>query len=102
MEEVKQSRVHLDLAKRIVDKIANGESHISQQAAVNILKELLEGHIALEIRNANRIPEKWFKSKKIDKVNLTNELSSYLQQINFAETELFNENLEKKFNNFKY
>jgi hypothetical protein len=78
MEEVKHSRVHLDLAKRIVDKIADGESHISQQAAVHILKELLEGHIGLEIRNVHKIPEKWFESKKTDKINLTNELSSYL------------------------
>jgi len=45
MEEFKQSRVHLDLAKRIVEKISEGESHISQQAALLILKPLLEGHI---------------------------------------------------------
>lgn len=45
MEEVKQTRVHLDLANRIVNKIAEGESHISQEAALFILKPLLEGHI---------------------------------------------------------
>ena len=49
-EEVKQSRVHLDIAKRIVDKLADGECHISQQVAINVLKQLLEENITLAIQ----------------------------------------------------
>ena len=45
MEEEKQSRVHFDLAKRIVETIANGEEYMSQQAALQVLKPLLEDNI---------------------------------------------------------
>jgi len=49
MEEQKQSRVHFDLAKKIVDTIANGEDQISQQAVFQVLKPLLEDNIAPKI-----------------------------------------------------
>ena len=62
MEEVKQSRVHLDLAKSIVNKISNGECHVSQRAAAFILKPLLEDHISPAILKVNKIPEKWYKN----------------------------------------
>ena len=45
MEEEKQSRVHLDIAKRIVDTLADGECHVSQLAAQHVLKPLLEDFI---------------------------------------------------------
>ena len=45
MEEEKQSRVHFDLAKRIVDTIANGEENVSEQAVHQVLKPLLEDNI---------------------------------------------------------
>ena len=37
MEEVKQSRIHLDMAKRIVDKLADGESHIQKEQCCKFL-----------------------------------------------------------------
>ncbi len=51
MEEVKQSRVHLDIAKRIVEKLADGKDHVTQNACKKVLKPLLEGHIGLAILN---------------------------------------------------
>lgn len=47
MEEVKQSRVHLDLAQRIVEIMtADGESHITRKAASEVLKPILEYYIS--------------------------------------------------------
>jgi hypothetical protein len=45
MEEAKQSIVHLDIAQSIVNKLAEGESHVSQEVILQVLKPLLEGHI---------------------------------------------------------
>ena len=47
MEEEKQSRVHCDIAKRIVDTISDGEQEVSQQAVLQVLKPLLEKNISL-------------------------------------------------------
>ena len=47
MEEEKQSRVHFDIAKKIVDTIANGEDQLSQQAVIQVLKPLLEENITI-------------------------------------------------------
>ena len=41
VEEEKQSRKHLDLARRIVETIANGEDQLSQQAVILVLKPFL-------------------------------------------------------------
>jgi UDP-N-acetyl-D-mannosaminuronate dehydrogenase len=60
MEEEKQTRVHFDIAKRIVDTIANGEDQISQQAVLQVLKPLLEENISLAIQKFHKIPERWF------------------------------------------
>ena len=46
MEEVKQSSVHLAIAKLIVEELADGDCHVTQQAAQQVLKPLLEDHIA--------------------------------------------------------
>ena len=90
MEEVKQTRVHLDIAKRIVDKLTDGESYISQNAALQVLKPLMRDHIAPAILEENRMPEDWFIDERTSKDKLLNELSSYLQRINFIETMNFN------------
>ena len=42
---MKQSRIHLDIATRIVDTLADGESYISQNAAVQVLKPFLKDQI---------------------------------------------------------
>ena len=60
MEEEKQSRVHLDIAKRIVDTLADGEYHVSQLAAQQVLKPLLEDNILNLILKKHKIPENWF------------------------------------------
>ena len=57
MEEEKQSSVHLAIAKRIVDTLANGECHVSQQAALQVLKPLLEDFIGPGILKKHKIPE---------------------------------------------
>ena len=81
MEEVKQSRVHLDIATRIVDTIADGESYISQNAALQVLKPFLISQISADILEENRMPENWFIDEITPKDKLVNELSSYLQRI---------------------
>ena len=60
MEEEKQSRVHLDIAKRIVDTLADGECHVSQIAAQHFLKPLLEDFIAPGILKKHKLTENWF------------------------------------------
>ena len=60
MEEEKQSRVNLDIAKRIIDTLADGECHVSQQAAQQVLKPLLEDHIVSAILKKHKLPENWF------------------------------------------
>ena len=49
MEEEKQSKavLHLDIAKRIVEKLADAKSQISQKAVLQVLQPLLEDHIPL-------------------------------------------------------
>ena len=78
MEEQKLSRVHFDLAKKIIDTIADGEDHISQQAVFQVLKPLLEDNITAKIQREHKIPDRWFTNNETDKNNLINELSSYL------------------------
>ena len=49
MEEEKHSRAvfHLDIAKRIVEKLADAKSQISKKAILQVLQSLLEDHIPL-------------------------------------------------------
>jgi hypothetical protein len=49
MEEEKQSRVHLDIAKRIVKTLCMGEEQVSQQTALQVLKPLLEENITYAV-----------------------------------------------------
>ncbi len=57
MEEEKQSAVHLAIAKRIVDTLSDEDCHVSQQAALYVLKPLLEDHIISAILKKNKIPK---------------------------------------------
>ena len=45
MEEVKYSSIHFAIAKILVDRIEDGKGQVSQQAVLQVLKPLLEGHI---------------------------------------------------------
>ena len=81
MEEEKQSRVHFDIAKLIVDKLADEESVVTQQAALQVLKPLLDGHIGAAILNLRKMPETWFTNNFTPKNVLINELSDYLHKI---------------------
>ena len=54
MEEQKLSRVHFDLAKKIIDTIAHGEDQISQQAVFQVLKPLLEDNITAKIQREHK------------------------------------------------
>ena len=90
MEEEKQSRVHLDLARRIFTTMADGEGYITQEVAIKVLKPLLEEFIAPGILKIHTMPEKWFKKKITVKDDLINDLSSYLQKIKFIEPDTFN------------
>jgi UDP-N-acetyl-D-mannosaminuronate dehydrogenase len=60
---VKQSRIHLDIARRIVDTLANGESIILQNAAVKVLKPLLKDHITRATLKVHKLPEDWFTNE---------------------------------------
>jgi hypothetical protein len=93
MEEVKQSRVHLEIAQRIVDKLAGEESNINQEKA-QVLKTLLKGQVAPDILKENKIPSNWFIDDMTPKDKLLIELSAYLKQIEFIESKKFNEKLE--------
>ena len=53
---MKQSRIHLDIARRIVDTLADGESFISQNAAVQVLKPLLKDHITRATLKEYKLP----------------------------------------------
>ena len=44
-EEEKQSPVHMDIARLIVNTLCNGEEHLYQQTALKVLKPLLEENI---------------------------------------------------------
>ncbi len=81
MEEVKQSRIHLDMAKRIVDKLGDGESHITKRAMLQVLKPLLEEHIAPAKFKKYKMPEDWFTLEMKENNDLLSELSSFLQRI---------------------
>ena len=48
MEEVKQSGVHLEIARRIVNKLAGDESYINQDQA-HALKTFLKGQVPSDI-----------------------------------------------------
>ena len=57
MEEEKQSSVHLAIARRIVNTIADEECLVSQQAALLVLKPLLEENIITVKLKKHKIPE---------------------------------------------
>jgi hypothetical protein len=82
---VKQSRIHLDIARSIVDTLADGESFISLNAAVQVLKPLLKDHITRATLKVYKLPQDWFTDEVTAKDKLLNELSSYLQSIGFIE-----------------
>ncbi len=48
MEEVKQSRVHLEIAQRIVNKLTGEESFMNQKKA-QVLKKFLRGQVPSDI-----------------------------------------------------
>jgi hypothetical protein len=98
-EEVKQSRVHLDIAQRIADKLADTKTEVSQEAALQVLKPLLTHHIAPAM--LTEMPEDLFTTEKIQKNHLINKLSEYLQKIQFTESEAFFKDLDEKHNQFK-
>jgi hypothetical protein len=81
MEEAKQSRVHLVIAQRVVEKLADGESHVSQIEILEVLKPLLEDYIAPPILKKNKMPENWFTNENNSKNDLIEQLSDYLQKI---------------------
>jgi hypothetical protein len=93
MEEAKQSTVHLEIAQRVVEKLADGESHVSQEATLQVLKPLLEGHIGPAILKLNKIPEELFTKDRYFKNDLIEKLSAYLQKIKFTEADSFFEEL---------
>ena len=62
VEEEKQLGVHLAIAKRIVDTLADGDYYISQRAVLQVLKPLLEGIIGSSILEIHKIPELWFEN----------------------------------------
>ena len=97
MEEAKKLRVHLDIAQSIVIKIAEGESHVSQEVILQVLKPLLEGHIGPSIIKISKIPEDWFTNEIYPRNNLISELSAYLQKIKFTWTDFFIIDLEEKY-----
>ena len=90
---MKQSRIHLDIARSIVDTLADGESFISLNAAVQVLKPLLKDHITRATLKVYKLPQDWFTDEVTAKDKLLNELSSYLQSIEFIELKNFNNNL---------
>ena len=47
------------------------------------------------------MPDKWFSSQHIDTEVLGNELASYLQAVEFKDSEFFYQDLEDKNNEFK-
>ncbi len=69
-EEEKQSAVHLAIAKRIVNTLADKKSHVTQQVALEVLKPLLEDNLAPIIIKKHKIPEYWFTNEKTPKLNL--------------------------------
>ena len=100
-EEKKQSSVHLDIAKRIVDKLADEESQISQKAVLQVVKPLLEDHILQSKLKKNKIPVHWLTNDITSKDVFLNELSSYLHTNEFIETEDFIKDLEYESKKFK-
>jgi hypothetical protein len=100
-EEEKQSRVYLDIAKRIVDKLVDEESQISQKAVLQVVKPLLEDHILQSKLKKNNIPGHWLTNEITAKDDFINQLSSYLHTNKFIETEDFIKDLEKESTKFK-
>ena len=58
-----------------------------------MLKPLLKDHITRATLKENKLPEDWFTDEVTAKDKLLNELSSYLQSIEFIEPKNFNNNL---------
>ena len=100
-EEKKQSSVYLDIAKRIVDKLADEGSQISQKAVLQVVKTLLEGHILPSKLRKIKIPVHWLTNEITAKDDFLKELSSYLQTIEFIETKEFIDDLEYEYKKFK-
>ncbi len=100
-EEEKQSGVHLAIAKHIVDTLADGESDVTQQVALEVLKPWLEDNIAPIMIKNHKIPDNWFTNERTPKLNLSHELASYLQLVKFVETEISINDINKKFTKFK-
>jgi hypothetical protein len=78
MEEEKHTSVHLAIAKRIVDTLADGDCHVSQLAALQVLRPLLEDNLPPLILKKHKIPEQWFAYEMTAKESLIQELASYL------------------------
>ncbi len=97
MEEEKHTSVHLAIAKRIVDTLADGDCHVSQLAALQVLRPLLEDNLPPLILKKHKIPEQWFAYEMTAKESLIQELASYLQKIKFVDSEIFNTDLEDKY-----
>ena len=100
-EEEKQSRVHYEIAKRIVDKLVDQELQVSQKAVLQVIKPLLEDHIPLSKLRKNKIPVHWFTNEMTAKDDFLNELSTYLQTNEFIETKDFIKDLEYQYKKFK-
>ena len=66
MEEVKQSGVHLEIARRIVNKLAGDESYINQDKA-HVLKTFLKGQVAPDTIKENKMPSNWFNDETTSK-----------------------------------
>jgi hypothetical protein len=58
-----------------------------------VLKPLLKDQIPRVTLKENKLPEAWFTDEVTSKDKLLNELSSYLQSIEFIELKNFNNNL---------
>jgi hypothetical protein len=63
MEERKQSRVHLEIAQRVVEKLADGENTVLQESTLQVLIPLLEDYIVPAILKKNKMPENWFTNE---------------------------------------
>jgi hypothetical protein len=58
-----------------------------------VLKPLLKDYIPRAILKEFKLPEDWFTYEETPKDKLLDELSSYLQSIEFIEPKSFNNNL---------
>ena len=89
MEEEKESVAHTNLARQIVETLADGEEVVLQQPALQVLKPLLEDHITPAKQKLYPIPEWWFGKKDLVKNELIDEIGNYLKRVKFTETEDF-------------